>query len=80
MIRWLATTLARALLESAVILLAVAAVLMVASYRLGRRVITTSPDRLEGISGKALQLAALIPRRPPAPLDEDVSPAGGTEA
>ncbi len=80
MIRWLAVTLARALLESAVILLAVAAVLMVASYRLGRRVITTSPDRLEGISGRALQLAALIPRRPPVVRGEDVQASGGTEA
>ncbi len=63
MIRWLAVTLARTLLESAVILLAVAAILLVLSYRVGRRVVTTSPDRLETLSGRALQLAALIPRR-----------------
>ncbi len=74
MIRWLGVTLARTLLESAVILLAVAAILLVLSYRVGRRVVTTSPDRLETLSGRALQLAALVPRRPPAPPGEDVSP------
>ncbi len=74
MIRWLGVTLARTLLESAVILLAVAAILLVLSYRVGRRVVTTSPDRLETLSGRAMQLAALVSRRPPAPPGEDVSP------
>lgn len=63
MIRWLAQTLARCLLESAVILLAVAAILLVASFRIGRRVVTTSPDRLETLSGRATQLIRMIPKR-----------------
>lgn len=64
MIRVLAVFVARALLESAIILLAVAAVLLVFSFRLGRRLATTSPDRLEQLSGRAAQLATLFPRRP----------------
>ncbi len=63
MIRILALMLAKALLESAVILLAVAAILMMASFRIGRRLVTTSDDPLERLSGRAAQLNALIPRR-----------------
>jgi hypothetical protein len=69
--------LVRALLEAAIIFLAVGALLLVFSYRLGRRLATTSPDPLERMSGRAAQLVTLFPRR----ADGDASPpTEGTES
>ena len=69
----------RALLEAAIIFFAVAAVLLVFSFRLGRRLATTSPDRLERISARGAQLGTLIPRRPDLTGD-DLSPAREQES
>ncbi len=71
MIRALATMLVRTLLETAIVFLAVAAVLLVVSYRIGRRVVTTSDGRLERISGRALQLLALIPQHVEAEAERE---------
>lgn len=54
---------AKSLLEIGIVFLAVGAVLCVLSFRVGRRLITTSDDPLERISARAAQLNQLIPRR-----------------
>ena len=73
MIRVLLTMLVKALLEVAVVFVAVGVVLAVCSFRLGRRLVTTSDDPLERLSARAFQLNALIPRRAPVPdiVEED---------
>ena len=63
MIRVLLLLVVRTLVETAVVFLAVAAVLLIFSFRIGRRLATTSPDPLDRISGRAVQLAAFFPRR-----------------
>lgn len=63
MIRAAFLMLARALLECAIVFLAVGAVLCVLSFRVGRRLVTTSDDPLERLSARAAQLNQLIPRR-----------------
>ena len=78
MIRAALAMLVRALLECAIVFLAVAAVMLVLSFRLGRRLVTDRPDRLDSLSARALQLNALIPRRAQvASLDDDSEAAGG---
>lgn len=61
MIRFLATMLLRVLLETALLCFAVALLLLVVSFRIGRHLFTSQPDRLEKLSGQALQAAALLP-------------------
>lgn len=66
MLQYLGRLLVRVLLETAVLFLSVALLLLVFSYRLGRRVVASGPDRFEGLSGKALQALALFPRHAPS--------------
>ena len=63
MIRVLLTMLVKALLETACVLLAVAAVMLVFSFRIGRRLVTTTEDPLERLSSRAVQLSSFFPRR-----------------
>ena len=63
MLRVLLTMLVKALLETACVLLAVAAVMLVFSFRIGRRLVTTTDDPLERLSSRAAQLNAFFPRR-----------------
>lgn len=63
--------LAKSLLEVGLVFLAVGAVLCVLSFRVGRRLVTTSEDPLERLSARAAQVNKLIPRRrATAPGDE----------
>lgn len=64
MIRAVLLLLARTLFEMAIVALCIGGLLMVLSFRIGRRLITSSPDRLELLSARAAQLNHLIPRRP----------------
>lgn len=61
----LAGLLARCLLETAILFLAVGLLLGVAAFRVGRRLIVPGQDPLERLSGRAALLSSLIPRRPP---------------
>ena len=72
MIRVFLTMLVKALLETACVLLAVAAVMLVFSFRIGRRLVTTTDDPLERLSGRAVQLSSFFPRRVPAPVPDVV--------
>ena len=63
---------ARALLETALVLLAVGMVFAVLSFRVGRRLVTTREDPFERLSARASQLNALIPRRPVANEEEEM--------
>lgn len=62
----LAGLLARCLLETAILFLAVGLLLGVAAFRVGRRLVLPGQDPLERFSGRAALLNSLIPRRPPA--------------
>lgn len=64
MIKTLLLLLVRALLECAIVFLAVGAVLCVLSFRIGRRLVTDTTDPLERLSGRAAQLNAMFPRKP----------------
>lgn len=68
MIKTVLLLLVRALLECAIVFLAVGAVLCVLSFRLGRRLVTTSNDPLERFSARALQVNNLFPRRASDPV------------
>ena len=70
MIRVLLTMLVKALLETACVLLAVAAVMLVFSFRIGRRLVTTTDDPLERLSARAVQLSSFFPRREPVPVPD----------
>ena len=73
--------LVRVLVEAAIIFFAVAAVLLVFSFRLGRRLATSSPDKLERLSARGAQLVTLIPRRSDVDVDgDDLSPAREQES
>ena len=52
--------LCRVLLESAVMLLVAGALLLVLSYRVGRRLVVSSPDRLERLTGAPWYVPAAV--------------------
>lgn len=60
---------AKSLLEIGIVFLAVGAVLCVLSFRVGRRLVTTTDDPLERFSARAAQINALVPRRATAAGD-----------
>lgn len=59
MIPKLVAMIVRALFEVALIFLAVGLIFCVAGWRLSRRLVTSSPDRLEKLSGPMMMLASL---------------------
>lgn len=71
MIRWLVMLLARVLLEVAVTALLIGVLTAVLAYRVSRRLLTPSPDRLEKLSGQAVGLAAIL-----QPLASTIRQAG----
>jgi len=62
-IRAIAQILVRVLIETALVCLIIGAVLCVLAYRIGRQLVTDQPGRLEQLSGQAVTLASLIPRK-----------------
>lgn len=71
MIARLLGLLARCLLETAILFLAVGLLLAVAGFRVLRRLAVTKEDPLENLSGKAALLSSLIPRQAASVAVED---------